>query len=730
MNGIISVPTSRSTLSSKQIVTAIVAGVCLFSGFIAGINVTPTHFKKLAQLNPFHSETINYSKMTWLQKEAETKEIHFSEAPLKETVLAVNVDFIPFVLDTKPAKKTYVQRKKGSKKRTEMFRDLKMAYQRFETVMKEKTEPKDEHLLFDFEMAAKKIRQDFITTVDPSVKPEVLIASYDPQLDVAPPVTAPISESLTLVSSSAEVPAAMKTWKPAPKKPESKADRQARAVIAVQTPTPEPLPMVTDVVYPDSTLDNQTVSIQDETPSAEIEQSYSAVKTDVKDDAELEKQKWAESLLALRFENQTKGQVASAQRAQAKAATRQEAARDENTADPNQTAKEDLIREDSNVEHNSFAGARTGCAVLPNHSFVKPNPSPVEGESNQICPERNEWLSKNWNDSGWTKVESADYIPTLTLHPAANGGSTLVLDQNALALIALRSGVRVAQGMGLIVGVVPTGYKVEFTGRGEETEYFEIEQKKYFAVLNAEPGAGVIQLLSEQNQKLNSTVFAPVLEGTVTYLDLAAPQARNIGVQVLKNSEKVDAEVAGLTVGISTQGNIQAITNSEGKTILRAVHIVPGYPVFIDVSSKAKDQSSYTYRYSLKHQNKSGFYIVNQIADRTLHRWLKQVKMGLSDQSAMVVGFYNRKILDGFKKSYFTKVEPKSAHFGLEPLNYTVMWDGKISQEEPLEGDSPRFMSVQVPEGLSQIHLLNEAKKSVNTQLMPISPRVIHVVSE
>jgi hypothetical protein len=185
-----------------------------------------------------------------------------------------------------------------------------------------------------------------------------------------------------------------------------------------------------------------------------------------------------------------------------------------------------------------------------------------------------------------------------------------------------------------------------------------------------------------------------------------------------------------LTVVISTQQNIQAITQSNGTAILRNVNVVQGYPVFIDVSSKSKDQLSYTYRYEIKSRNTRGYHVVNQIKERSLYKWLKQVKQGLSDQSAMIVGFYNRKILNGFKNLYTTKTEPKGAHFGLEPMNYSILWDGKISATEPLEGDVPRFMSVQVPEGLSQVQLLNEAHQITNAQLIPVSPRVIHVISE
>jgi hypothetical protein len=141
-------------------------------------------------------------------------------------------------------------------------------------------------------------------------------------------------------------------------------------------------------------------------------------------------------------------------------------------------------------------------------------------------------------------------------------------------------------------------------------------------------------------------------------------------------------------------------------------------------------ERGYTYRYVMKNRNRVGDYVVNQIAEKTLFHWIKQVKQGLSDQSAMIVGFFNRKRLGGFKEHHFVKTIPQTAKFGLEPLNFSVLWNGKISSTEPLEGDSPRFMSVQVPEGLSQVSLTRESGTPVISELIPVSPRVIHVVSE
>jgi hypothetical protein len=771
MNGIIQVipsrRTSRHSLTSRQIVTSVAAGVCLFSGFVAGVNVSPQIVQSIIHLNPLHPETLDYSKITWLQS-VEVKTMTAQNAE----ITPVNVEFTPYVLDTTATKKSYAPKPMSAKKRAAMFRELQLAYNRFQSAVKSPARAR-ENIFYDFQTAAKKLRQDFIAATEVTAKPEVMIASNTsaPASDsvrvtapnvpaiireevVSAPVAAPQEkESLSLVRSSAVSLGSMKRWKPAPRKPEEPVVHAA-AVVATQAKKKSEAKVaapelaqaeVTEVTYPEATpkpipiknLDSQQVDIQNaavQNEPVQVKQTFSSSES-ASDLSQGEKQKLAESLLAVQFENKKIAAIQAAAPAAAIAKERETARQnipEQLPPDTTDAQKEaDFVR-DANELHALAANKQTsGCSLLVGHVFIKPDPQKQDGVDTQICPEHKTWISKNWNEKGWVKVDGSEHLSTLTMQPAANGGSTLLLDQNALALIAVKTGTRIASGAGVIVGLVPTGYKVEFAGRGEETQYFELNQKRYFAVINAEPGAGVIELISEHDQNLGSTVFTPVLEDTVTYLDLVAPQARNIGVQVVKSGNANDPEVVGLTVGISTQGNIQAITQSNGRTILKNVNLVSGYPVFIDVSSKSENgEASYTYRYQVKQKNKQGYYVVNQISERSLYKWLKQVKSGLSDQSAMVVGFYNRKILDGFRNNYTTRTEPKSARFGLDPVNYTILWDGKISKTEPLEGDLPRFMSVQVPEGLSQVQLINEANQIANAQLIPVSPRVIHVVSE
>jgi hypothetical protein len=369
------------------------------------------------------------------------------------------------------------------------------------------------------------------------------------------------------------------------------------------------------------------------------------------------------------------------------------------------------------------------CGLGVEHAFEAPSNEPASSMDTQICPEKLDWISKSWGAKGWIKVEGSRHLPTLTRHPAPADGPTLLLNEIQLGALFVRTGTKITRGMGIIVGRVPDGFKVDFAGRSEETEYFESNRRKYFAILNVEPGAGVVELQSEKAQEMNATTFVPVLEDVITYLDLSEPEVRDIGVRVTKNGSKDDPEVAGLTVGLSTQTGIQAITRSDGTAVLKQVRLVKGFPAFVDINSRQGQENGYLYRYELTEPGPDGFHQVNQVAEKSLYKWLNQVKQGLSDQGAMVVGAYQRTRFDGFRNEYFAKVQPLTSKFGLEPLNYSVLWNGEISEADPLEGDLPRFMSVQVSEGLSQVSLTGPEGKPLKSDLIPVSPRVIHVVS-
>ncbi len=765
MNGIISDSASRfrrNKVVRRQFAAVLAGGICLCSGFVFGMKVTPD--TKL-----FHflaTKTLDYSQITWI-KDSVSNQPTFQANGSLGALDDVKIEFQAFVLpETKPVH--LLAQHSFEKKKVSSLSALKSVYQKT-LQMLAKREPKAPRKISrfrDFRVAAEALQAKFLYAVTSSSKMKVELAKADLLFDTLFPKK-PLLQSLIvntrseatvkITQASAELVsdsvAVQEKVKPIKLVKHPKRTNAVKLIVADQKADDENI-QVTEISYPHSDkMNNQLVNTQVKTPETHVYMSRAEQKPmlagtengpkEVHFSADLskaEKKKLENLLLNEELKTANAQQTAlnnvvinNKIQAHAQASVPVKIVPNLYHSDPPDTDDE-TEKDKRKVPDPSPNFTSSTCNILGSHVFMKPQGSETGKVDNQVCPEHKEWLSIDSSNRGWVKVSGTDVLNTLTRHPAANGEPTLLLDQNAIAFVAIKSGVHVAKGAGIISGVVPPGYKIEFTGRAEDAQYFDLAGKKYFIILNAEPGAGVLELESEKNQNLSTTVFTPVLEDTVTYLDLSEPKRVNIGVQIEKNSPTQASELTGLSVGVSAQKNLQAITRSNGQAVLKNVNVVKGFPLFIDVSSKFKDQPSYTYRYELNtsHIKADQFknFIVKQENELSIAKWLKQVHQGLSDQSAMVLGLYDRKKLNGFKSYYYAQTQSKTAKFGLEPKSFSILVDDKISTEEPLEGDIPRFMSVQVPEGLSQVQLLNEKRQIVEAQLIPVSPRVIHVISE
>lgn len=699
MNGIISEQPSRDTPAPKPLmISTVILGTCLFGGFASGINITPS---ALAAMNPFRTETLHFDKIAWISHEVGDGLKTMVMTYVEEQNKAESLTFTPYELSLEKIKRFHLR----------SLHPDRSSFKKLDQAVHEIAQATHYDAYEDYQMAITRLRGEFSLALNETPGP------LPPQI-------------IAMTSSSAETVVATPV-PPSPTKTRMTAQSLLKQDLYLDPPMlmPQTAPL---------SMATQTVSSQKIQPSARTQKpvreriDQPVVMTPSKLNQK-EKEKLTNELLAVQISaqaNQPYYQFLKREKIAQTTKVRPLIQINESASEPDPIEPQTLLGQNVKANFEAAASPTNQCTQLSTQTFIMAGGNTSGDVATQVCAGEVSWISKPFSGSAWVKVSGDRYLSTMTMNPAPNGGSTLLLDSNALGLIAIKSGVHVTKGMGIIVGRVPDGFKISFLGRAEETEYFDSNGKKYFAILNAEPGAGVVELESKLNPNVSSTVFTPVLEDTVSYLDLTAPIVRSLKIKVVKNNAANDPEVAKLTVGLSTQAAIQAITRETGQAILKSVNLVPGFPVYVDVSSHTADSEGYTYRYELKHPQANGIYIVNQVAEKTIRHWLKQVKQGLSDQSAMVVGFLNRERLDGFKNLHTTQVESLTAKYGLEPINYTVLWDGKISLVDPLEGDIPRFMSVQIPEGLSQVKILNEAKQTVSSDLIPISARIIHVITD
>lgn len=370
----------------------------------------------------------------------------------------------------------------------------------------------------------------------------------------------------------------------------------------------------------------------------------------------------------------------------------------------------------------------TGCKDISKLKLIKPVDL-INGENIHLCPTRKAWLSKNANGHGWVKMEIENHFPIIAHYPQPGSDQVLLMDDNSVALMAIKAGVQFSKESGMVMGTVPSGYRVEFSGRTDEVQYLELQSQKYFFILNVDPGAGVIELVSEKNPEEVASVFVPVVKGVISYLSLKTPESTDLKIQIQKDDSK-KTDVSGLVISLSAQTQIHGITNESGLAELKKVPLISGYPIYVDSESKLNGSKSYQYRYELVTGSKDGTYRLKQFTEKSIHKWLKQYKGKLSKQSGMIIGNYSRKKLGGFKNHYFPKAVDLTNEDGNHSRTMSILWNDQLSETEPLEGDLPRFMSLQLEEGLTQLNIINDNNKIVQSTLIPVSPRVINVVSD
>lgn len=698
MNGFISPKALRFTL---------VASACLLSGFVSGANFSGINFDAL-----FSKKEINYSKISWISKVIEEEKITLATVDYP----ASEIDNKEIKLDQFQLPKRIFFAKKSKSKQNN--------FQRLNNVLaqiNQKAQKKNSFDIFaDYRIASQLIRKNFmiaasapIQKVDTiviasssAVKTEVVPTQIENKITSLPKKIGSIKLNTQKLSIQTKPPIAKVTVKSNIESNKLVERQENKVITKTNVTTPEPITVKTTQ---SSAVSSN--SIQEDENKTQDENFGNKIENHLLEQHILQYQKKQliqKQVLALKTPKKVNTQT---------------------------TKPEDQIDNGNDVQNvvgepkDGHKVLQNKCKILPELNLIRPVPKDM-GENTQICPAQKTWISKTWIDEGWAKVETEGYLPFITYYPQVNSSEALLLDQNAIAFLAIKSGIHITKGTGMILGTVPVGYKVEFLGRSEEVQYFDLNNKKYFILLNAESGAGVTELVSEKNEHENATVFTPVLSDTITYLDFAAPVVANIPIKIVKNAEKTNSDLIGLTVAISTQTQIQTKTIKNGLAILKNVRMIPGYPVFVDVSSKLNGERSYQYRYQLNKRTRHGVFVLNQYPEKLIFHWLKQIRTNLSDQSAMVFGQIQRNKIDGFKNNYSAKVTSISEKFGMNAKTFTVLWDEKLSEQDPLEGDRPRFLSVQVPEGLAQSHLVNEFDQIIHTTLIPVSPRVINVISE
>lgn len=293
-----------------------------------------------------------------------------------------------------------------------------------------------------------------------------------------------------------------------------------------------------------------------------------------------------------------------------------------------------------------------------------------------------------------------------------------ILSKNSVLLLARGQGLSVMPSSALVYGKLPAGKRVRLSGRGEEALYWNRpDGSRWFMILNAAPGAAVLQLDSGE------AVAVPALEATAVYLDLRDLRTETFAGKVFDGSQGKPTAVAAAWVSLVGQTGKRVQTDSQGRFRLEGVRRVGQYPLHLEVSQGTE----FVHRYEVTQntQNLSFF----RFPAASIQTWVKQLEGGVSADSGMVLAAFPGWSKQAEKSRYTATLHPVQVGQGLVPETYSLDSLDRLQPGRPLDQQSPRALAVQVPQGLNVLKLVPEAGKSPAwTQWVYSSPGVVNVI--
>jgi hypothetical protein len=331
------------------------------------------------------------------------------------------------------------------------------------------------------------------------------------------------------------------------------------------------------------------------------------------------------------------------------------------------------------------------------------------------------------NEMGWRTSRSLSAMPTL--HWSTKSAIPLI-SHNSARLLGTLLRTPLQETMGVILGKLPCGWRIEFQGRGELHLLGENNQPihageehlaRTFILVNVAPGMHLTHLVKKSGTE-SIALATPVFAGTTTYLEVEAPTPRTLTGQVLDASSGAPQPVAGVWVNVVGQDSKQVRTNKQGQFKLERVMTVGNQPIFVQTEQEA----GFTHRYRVLPQ-KTLELTLFRLDSKQVESWMSQLVGGVSAESGLIVGAVPQ-LAQKSGEALFPAIAALHEKQTLVPETYTLSPSGQLQVNTPLNTVSPRFVGVQVPEGAMIAQLEDKSQKVIWSELVPTSRGVINLM--
>lgn len=346
------------------------------------------------------------------------------------------------------------------------------------------------------------------------------------------------------------------------------------------------------------------------------------------------------------------------------------------------------------------------------------------------------YVSKELGHStgGWIVSQAQDHWPTLSRRVTAG---VPLISRNTSKLLSALSGAALQNEAGIVFGKIPAGWSVRLSGRSERPVFLNernqtisssnLEGERYFAFLNAAPGAHLMYLADSAGSEEGAIGIA-VIGGVATYADLTQIKKTTFTGRVFDGSDVNSRSLSGVTVRVLGALNTHAETTRSGRFTIENVLTVGDYPVYVETDGT----SGYTHRYQFS-PNKLKDATLYRLSENAIQTWIMQLEGAISPDSGIVIaaapGLFKGQ---SAKAKLAPAVQSLAPNPTLRPEVYTLSSAGQMQVGQALDAQNARFVSVQVPEGPAIARIIDSEKPSDQnllwSEMIMASPAVVNIV--
>lgn len=330
---------------------------------------------------------------------------------------------------------------------------------------------------------------------------------------------------------------------------------------------------------------------------------------------------------------------------------------------------------------------------------------------------------------GWTRLQAADHWPVIFWNPDSQSQAAMI-SHNTAVMLSKFADTELQPDAAIVFGKIPMGWEVEYSDRAEKVVYLNAQNQldatpenvRYFAFVNAAPGAQVITLKAAIGAE-TAAVVVPVLNGNSTFVDLTAVSKRALSGYVLDASAQTRTGIASASIGVVGQPNAVFFTTESGYFHLSEVYAVGTYPVFVEMTTPV----GFKHRYRVAPGKMEGLDLY-RLNDDQVRGWVSQLEGGVSPDSGLVVAAMPSLVHQYGDGRLFPSTHTLLGNATLTPETYTISSGGALEEGKPLEAAAPRFVSVQIPSGPVVSQVEDNNQNVVWSELVLAQPGVISIV--